>query len=435
MRRILVVVTAVMAVLVVTPGAAMATVSGNMSSPAADGTVTDSAPVEVTVNADCFQSCNEGRLDDDVRGVEVELRSGNEPVGSVNLECVANCRSEQQRWGARTLGDLGAPAVCNGGYALHSRVTYVPSTSLSGEPETTPWQSRNITLSAPPSAPSDLNVSTGIETASVKWSEVTAFDDLKGYAVERKVGNGSWEGVELIARGTHSYADSEVPSGNVQYRVSSLRADGFADDGRTKPATPCEDDSGPTLSSAHNPDRNLRYAAASGTVQAAPSPNQGSGGESGGGGSGDGSGGGAQGPNANGSVDAPPAPRADSSPNDADEDSPDLPGVGAPPAPSGQEPESFYGEDFNFNEQLDYGNQDPVAPPTNPDDEVVIDRDLAAGEGVGRFLDFERMAVPFAVGLLLIALGLHLRRWMNVPVPAGAGEGTDEMDGGPPQED
>lgn len=271
-----------------------------------------------------------------------------------------------------------------------------------------------------------MDVTTGVEKASLSWDKVSGYEDLKGYAIERSSDGGKkWKGVGGVTADKNSFTDESAPAGQVDYRVSSLRADGLVNG---KPADPCKDDEGSLVSSAKHPDSNLQYATAGGNIQAAPTPTQG-GSDGGSGaarsGSGDGGSGGS------GGIGAPPAPSGDSSSPEAQEE---LPGVGAPPAPSGPEPDSFYGEDLEFREELNYGDQEAVGPGpegTNPD-EVVIDENLATGESES-FLNLERAAVPIAVGLLLIALGLHLRRWMNAPVTVGANGGS--VNGGPPEGD
>lgn len=417
MRRAATVALAAACLLIVAPLAALAA-SAAIDSPR--GTVAEPEPIRVVVgDLDCFGNCNDGTADDRVDSVRVDLRRSGDTLGSVNLRCVDACSSEQQLWGGLTLDPreataFGAPdGFCNGAWALRAVVSVRDTL---GNTETR-RDTRSLVVSAPPAASGGMSVEGGQATAEVSWQAVD-HPDVTGYRVQRDSGGG-WTTLATVGAGTTSYTDDAAPAGDVTYRIITLGADGVVDD---RAVSSCDEDSGRDLSSLANSDGSARFVAASGSVQPAPTPTP-SPTESDDGGPADGgsttvsaeqggqtgstgSGGGSQDSGSGGSDDSDP--------------------VSAPEQPSGQSSDqqptptdepSYYGEDEQFGEELDYegvegveGVPSETATPSEPD-EVVINE--AASDGIVERFQPERVATPIAGGLLLIAFALHLRAWMN----------------------
>lgn len=71
-----------------------------------------------------------------------------------------------------------------------------------------------------------------------------------------------------------------------------------------------------------------------------------------------------------------------------------------------------------FRSELDYtgGDQQAGAPAAEGDEVMLSSPSGGGGSFLGVLGDRERVAVPLASGLLVTAIGLHLRRWLRVPL-------------------
>lgn len=101
---------------------------------------------------------------------------------------------------------------------------------------------------------------------------------------------------------------------------------------------------------------------------------------------------------------------------------PGRPRSSRPPAvslgPAGARIPELSGPDDVFRGALDYsgGDQQTGAAATEGDEVVLSSPSGGGGSFLGALGDRERVAVPLASGLLVTAIGLHLRRWLRVPL-------------------
>lgn len=334
----------------------------------------------------------------------------------------------QDRWGLVQLapagGNLAAGPVCNGQYVLQVR----PSTNQD-------WAGIPVVL-ADRSVPtvSGLTVNGRSGAAFLSWTPPRTAGDVDLRIERRPEGSSSWDVLAVLPGSASSYADQDVAAGTYDYRVTSTRGDGFV---RGRPVAACTDDEPDHVMSSPSHQAVVAPAATSssspstdpsGTSDPSEQPDETAAGVDEGsadgsdpspGTSDDGTAAGA--PDDGGQageagddgavarsgssrsrIAAPPPARRGS----AEVRAPEI----ARPGPAG---ESYYGEDDAFSEELEYGAEGPVALETE------------GAEGLGRFvpggvhtlteleLDRRQVLLPIAVGLLLLACAMHVRRWMG----------------------
>lgn len=94
----------------------------------------------------------------------------------------------------------------------------------------------------------------------------------------------------------------------------------------------------------------------------------------------------------------------------------DVPGADSPRVADDRE--TYYGEEFS--EELDFDGLGEVeaAPPTVETRTIRVPGALQSV--LGEELDLRRLGLPIAGGLIMVALALHLRRWMRAGVESWA---------------
>ncbi|HWB72963.1 MAG TPA: hypothetical protein VG452_12175 [Egibacteraceae bacterium] len=281
----------------------------------------------------------------------------------------------------------GGRPMANGSYRLQVRViTQVGA----APPQTSEWRERQIVLEVPPpqtTAAAKL-VDPARRTVEVSWRPVGAdLPDFVRYVVERSVNGGRWSEVRRITRPSAGSDVDTVGDGEYRYRVTVVRSSGSGGELSSPPSAP---------STALRVGDTPGQPGQPGTTPGAPGE-----------------------PGAPGGPDAAPdrigirrgagGPRM--GPGAATPPRIDVPGAPAPvTAPSAAAPAP--GDDA-FRRTLPYGD---VGGPA-------VGQDLAADEsgleGDGTLTIFDRqlvtrdVVVPVAAGLVLMLLGLHIRRFLN----------------------
>lgn len=416
-------------------GAAQAAGVGQVTSPAADAAVAEPTAIVAEVTGRTQRTS----LFEPAPPHQVQVRlaapTGDEPLEGtepVDMTCETDCNSSST-WTApdfdpATLAPFADTASCNGGYTIQVRV------------DGGAWTGHGVRVVREPAAPRDVRASADVGEATVSWKPA-ADPDVAGYRVQRRDG-GSWNTVATRPASARSLADTDVSPGEVEYRVLTLKGDGRVD-GET--VAPCADTE-PDLSTASAAVRTTvpkppSQAAStpssdpSGTPTRPDAPSDGDGSASptdrpdatDGDGATEDAGEAAPGDpddDPDGADEAQPAPRRSSRrvapPTAVDVGSrpdvtvADVPGTDNPRV--ADERETYYGDGEEFSEELDFDGLGEVqaAPPTV---ETRTVRVPGALQGVlGEELDARRLALPIAGGLIMVALALHLRRWMRAGV-------------------
>jgi hypothetical protein len=395
------------------PTAAFADYSSRLEAPS-NGVVTGKTEIQVRVNRD--------PLDVPVTGVRVRPATGGEWQRTT---CKSGCDGERSSVHAfdldpRSGAPFGDGIMPNGTFQFDVRA----SRSLNQDPVVVGRLS--LSLRVPGSAVGGLAATVSDQSVRLAWSRAPE-PDIDGYRVERCAGtcdgSGTWRSQGTTSPSASSFTD-EPGVGTHSYRVVTVRSGGG--DGRIE-----------TVSSPVTAE-----------VEPAPaSPATSEGESSGDGGSGDGNGdaGGSSQPGSGTSdrdrsprsADAPSlsrdgTPTSDASPSTAPRSStsrsgglrfgsapsvslgrggagiPELPGIG----------DIFRGElDYSADDPQTAGGQGNGGEGGDEGDEVLLG---APGGGNGTFLsqitDPNRVAVPIAGGLLMTAVGLHLWRWLRIPL-------------------
>jgi hypothetical protein len=357
-----------------------------------DDDVTEPTPLEVRV---------ERRFTGEpVRQVKVTLRRDEERLGQpATLTCVRGCEDTDRRMVFALPDDqlldpaTGSPfgleaPLANGPYDL--AVEIVRNSQVAAD-ETFEHE---LHVAAPPTAPKELRAARDGEKVELTWRR-SPEPDVETYRVERHDGE-DWEVVHATSNASHVDDPGE---GSHRYRVVAERPDGR--DGMLETASQeatidlsADDDS--TGTSSRNGDAN---------------------------GDRDGNGDGEDGANGEGSDaddDGSSEQRDGSSQqrngsrNGSGGDAARAPSLdgnsrsGSIPSLDGRNG----GDEEGFSEELDYRD----ARGGQGDDDVVIANPGGWRGAVDRVFDAEQVAVPIAFGLVLTATGLHLWRWLRLPV-------------------
>lgn len=332
--------------------------------------------------------------------VDARLTLADARTDPAALRCVAGCGTPEETWRASFRPGTGAPfrdgPLPNGDARIE---VAVGGASYRNGP--------TITLSAPPSPPTAVQASADGQDVAVRWSRVPE-PDIVAYRVERRTDDGSWREAGRTGGEADRFVDRDRAAGTYDYRIVSIRPDG-AGGSHAAASEPTrarvsamrrspDGDAGSPDGSAGPPDPAAAGDDAAGRRgdEAGDAGADDAAGDAGASGS---SGGRASAPTLGSS--SAPRPRG---PLDA----PPVPDVAA----SGPE---FYGEDEAFSERLDFGDARPVAGETvGAGDETELVR-VPGGMATSlqRVLDPQRLLMPAAGGLLLIAVGLHLRQWLT----------------------
>ena len=398
--------------------------STDVASPRAGDVLSDPVPIEVSVT---WNGERPDHVDVRLVGADGARIPNTEPVRLT--DCSGDCQDfslaeRRSTWSGATFDPAtlapfasGGPR-CNGAYGLQVR------------PQGANWGGGiGVVVSVDPSAPTDVTATatgTGGQV-EISWRAAPQ-PDVTGYTVQRRRNvTGSWDTVTEVGAQTTTVTDRDPPAGTIQYRVATFRGDGFDGDA---PVAACADSQ-----------RDLVAAAAPVTVQVAePSGSPSDGGSSAPDGDGsstpDGDGSSTPDGGSTGSpTDGSDGQGGDADDQDGEEDastspqpSPrrrapatsvrtgpgpqvDVPDVSSPsrsPAPE----ESHYGDGQGFSEELDFGELGDGESRASGDDEVAgaVSLDVPGG-GAEDELALRRVLAPVAGGMIMLAFGLHLRRW------------------------
>lgn len=391
MRRRIVWAMAVLAVLLVVPSVPAAAAEFTLLQP--DGDVTEPTPVEVELERE-FSA-------ERFRRVRASLRRDGARLGTaVDLECRRGCEEVATDPAVFVLPEdglfdpaTGAPfeaggPLANGAYTLEVELlkdsNFQDDETFQGE----------VHLAVPPSAPAGLAAELADGAVSLSW-QASPEPDVERYRVERRDGD-DWEKVKSTS--SPAYVD-DPGEGTHTYRVVALRPDGrdgiletSSSEVEAEVEAP-EDDEGDPARERDGDDG---------------SDDDGSGEGDDGEAAGDGDGGGSGGD-------------ADTDQRNTPEqrDSSRRPGSSGAEAPStgsgrsGTIPGIGERDSDGYATELDYGSLG--------DGEAADDVRVANPGGwrgtVDRIFDAERVAVPVAAGLVMTGMGLHLWRWLRVPLP------------------
>ena len=327
----------------------------------------------------------------------------------------------EDRWGLVELapdgGALATGPVCNGQYVLQARPAGADG-----------WAGIPVVLSDRTVAPvAGLTADGEPRAAHLSWAPPADAGDVRLVVERRPEGASSWDSIATLAGSATTYTDSGVTAGTWDYRVVSQRGDGFRGG---RPVAACTDTEA-DHTAASTPSR----AVVAPGPEPTPSPTST-------GGTGDGTDDGtAPGPSEqDGPTPAGDEPTgAEDAPGDAEGDdagttdggSSGRTRVAAPPparrstsqvqapaiARARDEGPSYYGEGDAYSDELDYGDAAPMVAEsaTEADQTSALGRLVPGGtETITRLrLDERQVLLPIAAGLLLLASGMHVRRWMR----------------------
>jgi hypothetical protein len=390
----------------------------------ADGVVSGATSLDVRVTREAFEA---------ISAIDLGLRRGGAPIeGSTTrrlCEGLRDCPNSDRsadfrvpfdpRTGSPFLPSTAARMLPNGAYELRVSIEIGRDTQE---------RSLDLTLSVPPASPSDVRASAAGQQVTVEWGRASE-PDLAGYRVERAAGSGSWSNRAQLGASSTAFADEPGP-GTYRYRVVALRPDGK---GGTYEVT----------------SREASVTVAEPPREDASQGRDGSGGDGIGddgsdvtdGGRGDEDGARPDGDASDQGSDA--GSRDDDDREVADDGSAGGNGVG-PAGGSGTrssastQRRSAQAPSFNldrggantpalpwddpeyFQEELAYDAPETADPSerrtrSTDDGEVLLSFPGAGAFGGGT--DGNRAAIPIAGGLLMTAMGLHLWRWLKVPLP------------------
>lgn len=390
MRRRIVWTTAAVAVLLVLPAVPATAAQSTLVSP--DGDVTKATAIEVELERDFGAE----RFSE----VHASLHRDDERLGRrVELVCEGECDPTDRRVLFTLPGDerfdpasgepFGADGpLANGGYVLEVEL-FKDSNFQSDQ-----TFEHELHLAVRPTAPADLGASVDDDEVELTWSP-SPEPDIEAYRVERHDGD-DWEEIAVTSGST---VVDEPGEGEHRYRVVAERPDGHGDT-----LTTASDELGVEIETDDE-------------------------GEDDDGDEGDGEEDGQRdGDDGADPADDDGADDADQSADDGDGDSSSSQdrsgsGSGSASAPetggngSGGIPDLAErdGDDGDYSEELDYGGLESDREADGADD-VQIATPSGWRGSVDRILDAERIAVPIATGLVMTATGLHLWRWLRIPV-------------------
>lgn len=406
MRRVLLGVVAGLAAVLLLPTAAVADAVVTFESPQPDQLV--DTPIVLTLRAE--RRIIDPHPSEVTLRLSVDGRSPHEASEAVALDCVENCSgdasSTTSRWSGpelrpATLAPFGDVPICNGRWWLVASAT--PGETFRSDPS-----QGSFLVSRPSAGAGDLAVTVESKAVELTWGPAPE-TDVVGYLVERRAdGADTWQRLASLEAAARSFRD-EPGAGRYEYRLAVVRPDGRVDG---EPAAACSDEqadlvtwsapwsvaltttggsASPAGSPGTDPDEPGDGSAAEGSTSDGGSTE---------GGDGEGSEGGGRG--------------AVTSPRDRIAASRSSGGIEAPSVGDGRAAdrrEHYFGEDGPFSDRLDYagvealaGEEDPYAMESVPGGVIeIFDREL----------DLEHVLRPVATGMVLVAFGLHLRRWVR----------------------
>ncbi|WP_052665461.1 hypothetical protein [Nitriliruptor alkaliphilus] len=398
-------------ILLCLPTAAFADYTARVEAPG-NGVVTGSTEVQVRVVREW--------VDPPVTGLRVRSVTGGEWHTTT---CKAGCESGDHLsiyafdLDPRTGAPFGSSIMRNGTFEFEGAI----ERAIGGDRSI---GKLTLSLRVPGSAVGGLAATVSDEKVRLAWSRAPEPDILR-YRVERCAGTcdgaGAWVAVGEAAASASSFSD-EPGVGKHSYRVVTVRdVDGEGS---------IETVSSPVTTEVEAPP----------VDPAERQPGDGNSGGNGDGSGGDGNGAG----NGGGSTDGSGSPRSGSAPDLDEVDAPDdratpeaspssrtsrSSGVRSGRAPSvslgrgGSGIPELPGIGDIFRGELDYSADEPRTADGSgdsgpgADDEVLLSSpDVSGNTFIGQMTDPDRIAVPIAGGLLMTAIGLHLWRWLRVPL-------------------
>jgi hypothetical protein len=408
--------TATLVVLVATlclalPTAALA-VGATLRGPS-DGVVTGPTSLDLRIHREPFEA---------ISRIDATLYRGGAPLDGSRArelcEGLRDCPNGSREADYRIPFDPrdGAPFLANGGRTLaNGPYELVVGIQVGQEVQQRPLP---LTLSVPPAAPSDLRVSTAGTQVSIQWTR-GAEPDLAGHRIERSSGSG-WARAGEVGGTAEAYVDEPGP-GSHRYRVVVIRPNGRGGSYEVTSAEVTATVDAPVTADDRRGDGPERWSGARRRLRpvggrprresepldlersdadAAPRgpPDEGDG---------------AQGDDARAGSSRASGAAAPRRSFQAPSVNLDRDGADTPPVP--------WDDPEYFQETLDYDDAVAAAPRERGDDgegNEVLEA-LLAVPGMGSLtggLDDSRFAIPIAGGLLMTAIGLHLWRWLKLPV-------------------
>jgi hypothetical protein len=380
-RRRLVWTTAALAVLLVLPAAPATAAQSTLVTP--DGAITKATPIEIEMERD-FGA-------ERISEVHATLTRDGEALGMrLQLECVGGCDPTDQvvRF-ALPNGEMFDPAtgepfgaegpLANGTYVLE--VELLKNSRFQSDEE---FQ-HELVLSVRPTAPKDVAAEVDGDEVALTWTP-SPEPDVENYRIERHDGD-DWQTVTTTTEPT---AVDEPGEGEHRYRVVAERPDGR--DGTVERASEEvtvevvveeEDDEEDREESDEDEEERESEESEDAEVESQD-------------GNGNGNGGDQDTSNerrnrSGGSADAPSTGNGNGG----------IPGI-----------DGNGDADEGYSTELDYGDMGD----TRAGDDVEIATPSGWRGTVDRIFDAEQVAVPIAAGLVMTAAGLHLWRWLRVPV-------------------
>ncbi len=392
MRRRIVWTTAVLAVLLVVPSVPASAAEFTLAEP--DGDVTGATPLEVHLERDFGGE----RL----RRVRVGLEKDGQRLGMpVDLRCQSGCEigdptavfvlPDDGEFDPSTGApfDIEAP-MPNGTYRL--RVDLIKDSRFQDDERF----DADIHLAVAPSAPKQLAAEVEDREVSLTW-KAPPEPDVERYRVERRI-DGEWEEIST----TSSTSSVDEPGGGTHsYRVVALRSDGrggsleTASSAKEVEVEPHEDDE-----AGEGGGNGGNGGDGDGTEEAGT--------EGGGDDDGNGDGGESDGADTAGQ-DTSSTESAESGSSSRDRSGAEAPSTGGNRSSI---PGVGSGED-GYGTELDYG----ATGNGEGGDDVMVANPGGFRGAMDQIFDAERVAVPVATGLVLTGLGMHLWRWLRVPLP------------------
>lgn len=152
---------------------------------------------------------------------QVEVTVGASPVGSG--ACAVNPTTLPWASTPRSFNvTLAIP--CNGTYTLVAAAVTTDNNVFF--PRESASLDRHVTVAAPPPAVTGVTADAVGRSITVTWDNmVGGAPDLTGYAVERRIDEGSFEEVGTVDAATQTYEDTDLPTagGEATYRVFATR--------------------------------------------------------------------------------------------------------------------------------------------------------------------------------------------------------------------
>jgi hypothetical protein len=366
-----------------------------------DGVVTGPTSLDLRIHREPFEA---------ISRIDVTLHRGGAPVDGSRArelcEGLRDCPNGSREADYRIPFDPrdGSPFLADGGRTLaNGAYEVVVGIQVGQEVQQRPLP---VTLSVPPAAPTELTAGASGPEVSIQWTRGSE-PDLSGHRIERSSGNG-WTSAGEIGGTANAFVDEPGP-GTHRYRVVVIRPNGRGGSYEVTSREVTATVDAPTTANGDGADPVTDHrdggddpdVDGAGDRQADELDLERADGRDG-----EGDGRRAEG-DANRRASSTASPRRSS---EAPSVNLDRETAGTPATP--------WDDPEYYRETLDYDDAVAAAPdqPTERRDAGEV---LLSIPGVGAMsggLADSRVAVPIAGGLLMTAIGLHLWRWLKLPV-------------------